>query len=236
MHNDFNQRLSISATETNFSDAYQIESGMRHVQIEAEVEAIAGAAPTVDITIQVSSDNENWVDVVDLPQQTATGTEKTDVSNPKTWMRFKIVTGGTFTSADIRLFAQAFAGDSSGKGEVTTLIDNVTLDDDPTSYTSDAMAVDGYSQGLLFLDIDSTGSPTLVQIEMQFSDDNGTTWYKLANGFMGSLVYEDTETASGLNECVEIPLTGSLMRLVATATGTDGSNSFDITAKVQPNL
>lgn len=112
----------------------------------------------------------------------------------------------------------------------TVAINAVTLDDDPTSYTSAGIEVKGDRFFSLAYDIDSTGSPTSVQLQIQLSFDD-STWYDLVDAPFGTLIFDDTQTASGLNEVLNGEL-GSFnyVRIVATGTGTDASNYFDVTA------
>lgn len=113
-----------------------------------------------------------------------------------------------------------------------TVIDNVTLDDSPTSTTSASVKCEGYSRFMLFLDVDSTLAPTDVLFEVELSPD-GTNWHKYVIGPFGDLRYEDTLTASGLLESLSGECAGAThWRIKATGTGTDASNSFAITAKV----
>jgi len=124
-HQDFNEVIAIASSTTTFSGVYQIDPEMRLIDIESEVQAIAGAAPTIDVTPQFSSDGSTWVDDVALTQQTATGTEKGRVAKAKTYMRFKIVTAGTFTSCTMRMFAQAIPGNDSGVKDGETYVSSV---------------------------------------------------------------------------------------------------------------
>jgi len=116
---------------------------------------------------------------------------------------------------------------------IQTLINAVRLDDSPTSYNSDAINTEDFTDFLLFLNIDSTLAPTDVVFIVQFSDDGGTTWYDYQNDFWGDLRYEDVATAAGIKECLHGKVGGRKMRLRAVATGTDATNYFDITAKIE---
>lgn len=116
---------------------------------------------------------------------------------------------------------------------LVTLIDAVTLDDDPTSYNSAKVDVELWEHFLLYLDVDSTGSPTTVQFIVQFSDDGGTTWYSYLQGLFAALYYEDVDTASGIKECFSGEVQGRDIRLRAVGAGTDANNSFTITAKLE---
>jgi hypothetical protein len=107
---------------------------------------------------------------------------------------------------------------------ITTLINAVRIDDDPTSYNSAAIDCEIKNKFLLFLNIDSTLSPTTLQIIVQFSDDGGDTWYDYKNDFFGDLLYEDTEVASGVKHCVSGECIGSTMRVRAVGVGTNSTN------------
>lgn len=119
------------------------------------------------------------------------------------------------------------------RGKITTLVDNVRIDDDPTSYTSDELGVSAYNRGYVMLYIDSTLSPTTVQVEIEGSDGEDN-WYPITNGFLGVWIYEDTATASGLYDSNHIELPSEKIRCVITGTGTDATNYFDVTVKIQP--
>ena len=112
----------------------------------------------------------------------------------------------------------------------TIVIDNVRLDDDPTSYNSDAQDSDGYSGTWVLVDIDSFGQPTDIRLIAQFSHDGGTTWWDFVEGLWASLYWEDTATADGINQAFNLPLGGiDTWRIRAVATGTDANNYFDVT-------
>lgn len=117
--------------------------------------------------------------------------------------------------------------------EIVTAIDGIVLDDDPTSYNSAAIEADPWTNFLLFLSVLSSGTPTTVQFVVQFSDDGGTTWYDYVQGLFASLFYEDTDTASVLTECFSGKVHGHDMRVRAVGTGTDGTDKFTISAKVE---
>jgi len=118
-------------------------------------------------------------------------------------------------------------------GAIATLIDAVTLDDDPTSYNSDALDCSGFRNFLLYVAIDSTSTPTTLQLLVQFSDDAGTTWWTYKQGPFAALFWEDGDTATEINECFEGKCGGRLMRVRAVAVGSDGTKKFKVTAKVE---
>lgn len=116
---------------------------------------------------------------------------------------------------------------------IVTAIDAVVLDDDPTSTNSDTIAVDPWTDFLLFLSVLSAGTPTTVQFLVEFSDDGGTTWYSYVQGLFAALYYEDGDTAAVKTECFSGKVHGRDMRIRAIAVGTDGSNTFTVSAKLE---
>lgn len=123
-------------------------------------------------------------------------------------------------------------GEAIRSPAITTLIDDTTLDASTTSENSSKVDCDSWKRFLLFLNVDSTNTPTTVQFIVQFSDDGGTTWYSYRQGLFASLYYEDQDTASGITECFSGECAGRDFRLRVVATGTDATNTFTVTAKV----
>ncbi len=119
------------------------------------------------------------------------------------------------------------------RSALETSIDAITLDDDPTEVNGSAFACGSFRHFTLYLDIDSTATPTTLQIIVQFSDDDGTTWYDHLQGLFASLFYEDTVVASGVKEIFTGDCVGRKMRVRAVGVGTTSSNKFIITAKVE---
>lgn len=116
-----------------------------------------------------------------------------------------------------------------------TIIDDIRLDDDPTSYNSAEVDTTGWSALWALFDIDSTLAPTNLRFIAQWSHDGGTTWWDFEEGLWASLVWEDTDTASGVNKAFLLPCGGiDLVRIQAVATGTDATNYFQISVLVRP--
>lgn len=116
---------------------------------------------------------------------------------------------------------------------ITTLVSAQVFDDVQTAYNSAAVDCSAFRHFLLFLDVDSTVTPTDIQFIVQFSDDDGTTWYSYKQNLFASLFYEDQDTASGIKECFSGEVAGRDMRLRVVATGTTSANKFTVTAKVE---
>ncbi|MEK7180669.1 MAG: hypothetical protein AAB706_04285 [Patescibacteria group bacterium] len=81
----------------------------------------------------------------------------------------------------------------------------------------------------LIVDVDVTGTPTLLTVNLEFSDD-GITWYKLMNGPFGDLSFGNA--AGDLKECIQGKINSPYCRITATVSGTDASNTFKLTAKM----
>ncbi len=110
-----------------------------------------------------------------------------------------------------------------------TLIDNELITD---TYTSSSIRTEDYRNFVLYLNIDSTGTPTDILFHVDFSDDN-TTWYKLTDHWYGDLRYEDTATADGITESMGYYIQGRYVRLRAVVTGGGAAAYFTVTAKME---
>lgn len=84
----------------------------------------------------------------------------------------------------------------------------------------------------IFLQVTSTGTPTDIQLFVEFSNNNGGTWFRLRKGAFAVLVYEDVATAgAGTKEIFDGPCLGAIFRIAAVASGVSaGVNYFDVTA------
>jgi hypothetical protein len=118
-------------------------------------------------------------------------------------------------------------------GHMSDEIDQTALE---TTYgtTTSANGADidpkGYRTGTVMVDFEtSLGTPTRIQFKIQAKDDGGT-YYEAGAGFWQALEYEDLAIGSGVQyhfpfkvpEC-------TAFRFRVEATGTDASNTFDIT-------
>lgn len=116
----------------------------------------------------------------------------------------------------------------------TTMIDGTVFDAAPTSENSANMSVTEFAGAWVLLDIDSTLAPTDITFTPQFSDDSGTTYYDFQEGIWASMVFEDTQTASGIKKAFHLPLAGiDDWRISVVTTGTDATNKFTVTVKAR---
>ena len=86
----------------------------------------------------------------------------------------------------------------------------------------------GYRDLLLLIDLDVTGQPTDIVIELEFSNDR-VNWYKYSQDFWIDLRYEDT--AGDLLECVEAPVLAPWVRVRLVSTGCEAGATFEMTVK-----
>jgi hypothetical protein len=121
------------------------------------------------------------------------------------------------------------SGSVEAQAAWTTLIDDIRIDDDPTSYCSTAMDTTGLAGVWIEVLIDSTLAPTLLRILAQYSRDGGVSWGDFEEGLWASLAWEDTDTAFGIDKFYLLPCGGiDLIRICAIGTGTDAGNFFDV--------
>lgn len=85
----------------------------------------------------------------------------------------------------------------------------------------------------LFLFIDSTGTPTTLQVKVQFLDRWTGRWYTYKQGPFASLFWEDGDTASGIAECFRDQCLGRAIRITLTGVGTSGSAYFTVSAALE---
>jgi len=111
----------------------------------------------------------------------------------------------------------------------STPVNNITFNADPTTYTSAEIDCSGYRKFLLRIRLTVTNTPTTIQIIVQFSQ-GGDTYENYMRGPFGSLMYEDG--AGSKNECIEGPVLGAKMKIRVVALGTNGTDKFTLTCKL----
>lgn len=89
-----------------------------------------------------------------------------------------------------------------------------------------------YTKFSLLINLAVANTPTDIVIRVDESE-NGIDWYQIMNGPFGDIRYEDS--AGTKAESIQGKVNGSYMRIRATATGTDATNTFTLTAKVMYN-
>lgn len=112
---------------------------------------------------------------------------------------------------------------------VVMAVNNQVFDDAQSSYTSAEIACGGYRKVLVRIILGVTVAPGTIKINLQFSEAGGT-YENYTRGPFGSLMYEDTAGAKA--ECIEAPIMGSRLKINVVATGTDATNKFTLTCKL----
>lgn len=105
---------------------------------------------------------------------------------------------------------------------------NTTYDDSPTTVTSSSVECWNYRWATFSLTIDSTNTPTDLQIDIEVSQD-GTNFAKLMNGPLGLWKYDDVATATAISRALSFPICAYKIRVTITCTGTTASNTFAVT-------
>ena len=121
-------------------------------------------------------------------------------------------------------FTDPIPGAAGGvnRSGILTLHNAQRLDDSPTSATGTEIASDlvgSFRKFALYLDIDSTSTPTTLEVIVQFSDDGGTTWYDYRQGLFAALFYEDTAVAGGIKQMFVGDVAGRSFRVELVAVG-----------------
>lgn len=102
-----------------------------------------------------------------------------------------------------------------------------------TEQISDGVPCLDFRRFLLYLDIDSTSTPTTLQVKVQYRERWEGKWHTYKQGLFASLYYEDQDTASGVQECFEGECIGREMRITLTGVGASGSAYFTVSATVE---
>lgn len=102
-----------------------------------------------------------------------------------------------------------------------------------TEQISDAVECGAFRHFGLMLDIDSTTTPTTLQVKVQFLDRFSGKWYTYKQGPFAALFWEDGDTASGVQEAFVGDCLGRAMRVTLTGVGTSSSAYFTVSAAVE---
>lgn len=112
------------------------------------------------------------------------------------------------------------------------LLKGVTFNTVLTHETVKPFEVPAYSDALICVDLDVTGTPTDIVISIYFSHD-GADWFKYMAGPFGDLRYEDA--AGDKKECLVIPVLAPYIKAGGVSTGTDADNTFKLTLRALLN-
>ena len=171
------------------------------------VSAVSGTNPTLDVDIQESDDTgTNWFTVYSFPRITATGQYR----SPKLALlgnriRYVQTLGGTspsFTRSINRLQS------SDSVKTVRQLIDrSIVL----TTLNSNTSSLNVQNCDRLQLNINIGAATTVPSLQLQGSDDNGTSWYAIGSTLTAIANSTVTSTVSNVN--------AQLVRAIVTSAG-----------------
>jgi hypothetical protein len=129
-------------------------------------------------------------------------------------------------------------GNSEAQQRYTnTLIDGTVFDDDPTTETSAAVNIAGFSTIVLLCEVDSTAAPTSLDIWAEFSFDN-STWFGENVAASGVPLIDSQNNWNGRYQftgdkevALMLAAKSFWFRVTATATGTDATNKYTVTVE-----
>ena len=177
--------------------------------VTVPVTAVSGTSPTLDIGIEESDDTgTNWVRVYDFPRITATGYYRSPVF-PFTGNRIRYVqtisgTTPSFTRAINRL-QSSLTSNTPFRQIIDRSIVLTTLNS-----TSPSLTVSGASRVQLVLNVGAI-TTTAPAIQVEGSDDNGTTWYSIGTPL--------TAVASSTVQATNLNITSQLVRARVSTAG-----------------
>lgn len=87
--------------------------------------------------------------------------------------------------------------------------------------TSRAVDCSRFTRGILMFHLESVGTPTDVVIDLEFSPDGGTTWFKKSDTYWADLRFDDTVcTGAGFERAYAFDCDGDdFIRFTVTGTG-----------------
>ena len=110
----------------------------------------------------------------------------------------------------------------------TTLMNAQVFDNVVTAFNSIAQGILNESAMWVLIEVTSAGAPTNVRVLPQFSMD-GALWWDFEEGLWASLMWEDTDTAAGINKVFLLPCGGQdVVRFAVVATGTGVGVTFTV--------
>lgn len=111
-------------------------------------------------------------------------------------------------------------------------VDEVLFNSANETYTSEPFECAAYRDLLLLINLDVTGAPTDIYIDVQFSDDRAN-WYKYMRGPFGDLRYEDA--AGDKKESLDCPVLAPWMRIYVVSSGCAADATFKLSVKATLN-
>lgn len=178
--------------------------------------------------IEFSQDNTNWD--ISEPYHITADDEKAFLVLPR-GRYFRIVyTNGATAQSDFRLQTTLYLNRNTAvvnyPQKKTVLLENLVdlYDDSPTSNTSQIIDVRPYRKGSCQISVTKAGSPTRFEVIVDAIAPDGVS-RQIRNWALGKLEFKNTTSFAyefdlGSIEFIEVTF---------TATGTDGSNTYDVT-------
>lgn len=111
------------------------------------------------------------------------------------------------------------------------LFDNHVVND-TTERVSPDVECPGFRKFHLHVFLDSTSTPTTLQVKVQFLDRWSGRWSTYKQGPFAALFWEDTDVADGVSECFHGEVCGRAMRVTLTGVGTSAQAYFTVSVAV----
>lgn len=187
---------SAALTTTTTTSAIVPTSGQSY-QVNIPVTSVTGSSPTLDVTIEESDDGgTNWFRVYDFPRITAAGMYRSPVI-PLTGNRIRYVqtvTGSTpsFTRTINRLQSTVPAL------PIRQLVDRTIVLTTLNSTTPSLITADCGNRVQLVVNVGAI-TTTAPALQLEGSDDNGTTWYAVGTALTAVANSTVQLTVSNLN-------------------------------------
>jgi len=171
---------SAAITTSTTTAAFTVTGASYSVNIP--VTAVTGTSPVLDVTIQESDDlGTNWFNVYSFPRIIATGIYRSPILPVRgNRIRYIQTVGGTTPSFTRSLNRNAC--NISPTTAISQLIDRSIV---PTTLNSvtPSLNVQGGQNLQLVINLGTTTTPPALQLEG--SEDNGTTWYAIGTPLTG---------------------------------------------------
>jgi hypothetical protein len=199
---------SAAITSTTTTSAFTPTFGIAY-QIVVPVTVVSGTTPTLDLSVEESDDNgTNWFKVYDFPRITATGIYRSPrMAMRGTRVRYVQTISGTTPSFTRSVNRIQMSGDVDRR--VSQLIDRtVTL----TTLSSTTPSLNVQNAEALQLTINIGAATTPPALQLQVSDDNGTTWTSIGSPL--------TAVASSTVNVTVLNVNAQLVRAIVTTAGT----------------
>lgn len=198
---------SAAITTTTTTAAFTPGFGTAY-QIVIPVTVATGTTPTLDVSVEESDDNgTNWFKVYDFPRITTTGIYRSPrIALRGTRVRYVQTITGTTPSFTRSINRIQMSGELDRR--VSQLIDR-TVNLTTLSSATPSLNVQNSSSLQLSINIGTATTPPALQI--QVSDDNGTTWTNIGSPL--TAVASSTVTATVTN------VNGQLARAIVTSAG-----------------